>query len=93
MKTSNYVSKYLSATTQAAFAASKAGGNDEGGPKEKEVEAPSSPNIQLLKKVQRLVFGPGVKDLQEARSKFLTILESLDDEEREEVKKKPEITE
>jgi hypothetical protein len=51
------------------------------------VEAPSSANVALLKRVQRIVFGPNVKDLAEARSRFLTILDSIDDEEKEAVKK------
>ncbi len=89
MNASNHVSKYLSSTTQSAFAASKAGENHDGPPDDstKKVEAPTSANIQLLRKVQRLVFGPGVKDLAEARQKFLVILESIDDEEQEAVKK------
>jgi hypothetical protein len=52
------------------------------------VEAPSSPNVVLLKRVQRIVFGPNVKDLAEARSRFLTILDSIDDDEKESTLKK-----
>jgi cell fate (sporulation/competence/biofilm development) regulator YlbF (YheA/YmcA/DUF963 family) len=47
----------------------------------------SSPNVALLKKVQRLVFGPNVTDLAEAKTRLASLIDSLDDDEQETKKK------
>ncbi len=52
-------------------------------PKENE----SSPNVALLKKVQRLVFGPNVTDLAEAKTRLASLIDSLDDDDKETQKK------
>ncbi len=77
-KASNFLSnQYLSDNTRIAFAAKTS----------KAEEGPASPNVELLRRVQRIVFGPNVKDLQEAASRFATILDSLDDDDKESKKK------
>ncbi len=82
MNVSSHVSKYLSPTSQAAFAANEAGKTNEGAPVE-----PSSPNVALLRKVQRLVFTPTVKTLQEAENRLASMIDAIDDDEKEAVKK------
>ncbi len=47
----------------------------------------SSPNVALLRKVQRLVFGPNVTDLAEAKTRLASLIDSLDDDEQETKKK------
>jgi hypothetical protein len=60
----------------------KAGADDGDTPKE------SSPNVALLKKVQRLVFGPNVTDLAEAKTRLASLIDSLDDDDVQDAKKK-----
>jgi hypothetical protein len=84
MNTSSHVSKYLSGNTQAAFAASKARAND-GEPIKEE---PASPNVALLRRIQRLVFSENVKTLDEARTRLASLIDSMDDDDKE-AKKKP----
>jgi hypothetical protein len=78
MNTSKFISGYLNSNTQRAFA------EEEEVPKEKE----SSPNVALLKKVQRLVFGPSVTDLAEAKTRLASLIDSLDDDDVQDAKKK-----
>lgn len=80
MNAATQVSKYLSQTTRAAF---QARANQEN----EEAPEPASPNVELLRRVQRIVFSPSVKTLQEASSRLQTLLEELDDNEKEAKKK------
>jgi hypothetical protein len=52
-----------------------------------------SPNIALLKRVQRIVFGPNVTDLAEAKTRLASLIDALDDEETETKKKTAKPTE
>jgi hypothetical protein len=85
MNESNYISGFLAEKTRMAYAQNKARANEENeeAPKEKE----SSPNVALLKKVQRLVFGPNVTDLAEAKTRLASLIDSLDDDDKETQKK------
>jgi hypothetical protein len=79
-KASNFLSnQYLSDNTRIAFAAKTA--------KAEEVEGPASPNVELLRRVQRIVFSENVKTLDDAKSRLASLIDSLDDEEK--TQKKP----
>ncbi len=82
MNAASHVSKYLSQTTRAAY---QARANQEN----EEAPEPASPNVELLRRVQRIVFGPNVSDLAEAKTRLASLIDALDDEETE-TKKKPE---
>jgi hypothetical protein len=86
MNVSSHVSKYLSSNTQEAFAASKARANEGESPKDAE---PASPNVALLRRIQRLVFSENVQTLDEAKNRLASLIDSIDDEEKES-KKRPE---
>lgn len=89
MNKSNYFVSFLNPNTQRAYAEKQARADEEEteAPKEKE-SGPVSPNIALLKRVQRIVFGPNVTDLAEAKTRLASLIDALDDEENE-AKKKP----
>jgi hypothetical protein len=84
MNASNHVSKYLSSTTQAAFKArARASEETEDSTKEKE----SSPNVALLKRVQRIIFSPSVTTLDQARNRLEGLIDEIDGDD-EDAKKK-----
>jgi hypothetical protein len=85
MNKSDYLVGFLDSKTQRAYAEKKAGANDGEAP-EKE-SGPVSPNIALLKRVQRIVLGPNVTDLAEAKTRLASLIDALDDEEKETQKK------
>jgi hypothetical protein len=70
MNASRHVSKYLNPTTQRAYADSQ----------EQQVEAPkpATPQLALLRRIKKVVFGPSVKTLEQALDRFDTIVDSLD---------------
>jgi hypothetical protein len=81
MNASAHVAKYLSPTTQAAF---KARASEEDGETPKEKEAGTvSPGVALLKRVERIIFSPNVKTLEEAASRLRTLCEELEDDDNE----------
>ncbi len=84
MDNSDYISGFLTANTQRAYAQKKARGGEE----TQEAPKTESPNIALLRRVQRIVFGPNVTDLEEAKTRLASLIDALDDEETE-TKKKP----
>jgi hypothetical protein len=66
MNTSKFLSGYLDIKTQRAYA--------------EEEEAPKSatPQLALLRRIKKVVFGPSVKTLEQALDRFDTIVDSLD---------------
>jgi hypothetical protein len=79
MNTSTHVSKYLSSTTQSAWA--KAGADDGDSPKE------SSPNVALLQRVQRIIFSPSVSTLDQARNRLEGLIDEIDGDDKDAKKK------
>ncbi len=66
MNASRHLSKYLNPTTQRAYADSQ------------EPPKPATPQLALLRRIKKVVFGPSVKTLEQALDRFDTIVDSLD---------------
>jgi hypothetical protein len=80
MNASRHVSKYLNPTTQRAYADSQ----------EVEAPKPATPQLALLRRIKKVVFGPSVKTLEQALDRFDTIVDSLDDtDEKDDEQKAP----
>lgn len=71
MNTSKFISGYLNTNTQRAFA------EEEEVPKPE--PKPATPQLALLRRIKKVVFGPSVKTLEQALDRFDTIVDSLDD--------------
>jgi hypothetical protein len=67
MNTSKFISGYLNSNTQRAYA------------EEEEAPKPATPQLALLRRIKKVVFGPSVKTLEQALDRFDTIVDSLDD--------------
>jgi hypothetical protein len=84
MNESDYLVGFLGSKTQRAYADRKArAADDEEAPKEKE----SSPNVALLKRVQRIIFSPSVSTLDQARNRLEGLIDEIDGDD-EDAKKK-----
>jgi hypothetical protein len=70
MNTSKYISGFLANSTQRAFA------EEEDAPKPE--PKPANPQVALLRRIKKVVFGPSVKTLEQALDRFDTIVDSLD---------------
>jgi hypothetical protein len=84
MNKSDYLVGFLDPKTQSIYSANKARANDE---EQAPKPEPSSPNVELLRRVQRIVFGPNVSDLAEAKTRLASLIDSLDDDDKEAKKK------
>jgi hypothetical protein len=78
MKNSDYISGFLTVNTQRAYAQKKARAADE-----EQAHRPATPEFALLRRIKKVVFGPSVKTLDQALDRFSTIVDSLDDSDKE----------
>jgi hypothetical protein len=78
MNKSDYLVGFLSSDTQRAYA-KKAGAAGEGEAPEKE-DRPASADVQLLRRVQRIVFSPSVTTLDQAVNRLESLIDSLQDD-------------
>jgi hypothetical protein len=81
MNKSDYLVGFLDSRTQRAYAEKKAGANE--GETPAKDERPVSSDVALLRRVQRIVFGPNVTDLGAARTRLESLIDALDDDDRE----------
>jgi hypothetical protein len=77
MSTARYISGFLSNASQRAHA------EKEGDTTEVKPKVPATPEVALLRRIRKVVFGPSVKDLATALDRFNAIVSSLDDSEDE----------
>jgi hypothetical protein len=82
MNKSDYLVGFLNPKTQRAYADSQDVETPDDKPK-----VPATPEVALLRRIRKVVFGPSVKDLATALDRFNAIVDSLDDSEDDDDKK------
>jgi hypothetical protein len=85
MNKSDYLVGFLDSKTQAAW---KAKASEEPTTDDKP-KVPATPEVALLRRIRKVVFGPSVKDLATALDRFNAIVDSLDDSEEDDNDGKP----
>jgi hypothetical protein len=78
MNKSDYLVGFLNPNTQRAYAESQ----DVQSPDDKP-SVPATPQVALLRRIRKVVFGPSVKDIETALDRFDAIVDSLDDSEED----------
>jgi hypothetical protein len=84
MNKSDYLVGFLNPNTQRAYAEKQA---EDEAPDDKP-KVPATPEVVLLRRIRKVVFGPSVKDLATALDRFNAIVSSLDDSEDDDDDKK-----
>jgi len=84
MNKSDYLVGFLNPKTQKAYAEKQDEGTESPDNKPK---PPATPQVALLRRIRKVVFGPTVKDIETALDRFNAIVDSLDDSEDDDAPK------